>query len=138
VSAWRHHKRPLLAGNNALFLQLPMLALAAPLPLIAAAAVLAGAGIEIFGMRWVTTMREQIPDGIQSRMFAYDALGSLLFVPVGQVLAGPLQGLLGTAGAIWAGTAVIGVAVLIVGFVRGVRAVRAGTVSVPQASGVPA
>jgi hypothetical protein len=117
---------------------LALLALAAPLPLIAAAAVLAGAGIEIFGVRWVTTMQEQIPDGIQSRMFAYDALGSLLFVPVGQVLAGPLQGLLGTAGAIWAGTAVIGVAVLIVGFVRGVRAVRAGTVSVPQASGVPA
>jgi Major Facilitator Superfamily len=141
VSAWRHHKRPLLAGNNALFLQLPMLALlalAAPLPLIAAAAVLAGAGIEIFGVRWVTTMQEQIPDGIQSRMFAYDALGSLLFVPVGQVLAGPLQGLLGTAGAIWAGTAVIGVAVLIVGFVPGVRAVHTGTVSAPQASSVPA
>jgi MFS family permease len=140
VSAWRRHKRPLLAGNNALFLQLPMLALlamAAPLPLIAAAAILAGVGIEVFGVRWITTMQEQIPDAIQSRMFAYDALGSFLFLPVGQILAGPVQGLLGTADAIWAGTAVIGVAVLIVSFVPGVRAVRARSAD-EQPSAVPA
>jgi MFS family permease len=141
VSAWRHDKRPLLAGNNALFLQLPMLGLlaaAAPLPLIAAAAVLAGVGIEIFAVRWITTMQEQIPVGLQSRMFAYDALGSFLFIPVGQILAGPVQGLLGTPGAIWAGTAVIAVAVIVIDFVPGVRAVRAGKVSDPGTSRVPA
>jgi Major Facilitator Superfamily len=134
VSAWRHDKRPLLAGNNALMLQLPMLgllAVAAPLPLIAAAAVLGGVGIEIFGVRWITTMQEQIPEGLQSRMFAYDALGSFLFIPVGQILAGPAQGLLGTTGAIWAGTAVMAAAVLTVAFVPQVRAVRSGTAQPP-------
>jgi MFS family permease len=140
VSAWRNDKHPLLAGNNALFLQLPMLGLlaaAAPLPAIAAAAVLAGLGIEIFGVRWITTMQEQIPAGLQSRTFAYDALGSFLFIPVGQILAGPVQGLLGTPDAIWAGTVVIAVAVIVIDFVPGVRAVRAGKVSAPQ-SRVPA
>jgi MFS family permease len=128
LSAWRHNKRPLLAGNNGLFLQLPMLALlalAAPLPLVAASAVLAGIGIEIFGVRWSTTMQEQIPAGMQSRLFAYDALGSFLFTPLGQALIGPAQSLLGTSDAIWTCTAVIGAAVLVVVFVPQVRAVRA-------------
>jgi MFS family permease len=137
VAAWRHDQRPLLAGNNALFLQLPMLgliAVAGPLPLIAVAAVLGGLGIELFGVRWITTMQEQIPDGLQSRMFAYDALGSLLFIPVGQILAGPVQSLLGTRNAIWAGAAVIAVVVIIVDFVPGVRAVRSRQ---PKVAGQP-
>jgi hypothetical protein len=118
----------LLAGNLALFPQLPqlaLLALAAPVPLIAAASVLAGLGIEIFAVRWITTMQEQIPADMQSSMFAYDALGSFLFIPIGQSLAGPAQSAFGTAGAIWAGTSVIAAAVLVVCFVPQVRALRA-------------
>jgi hypothetical protein len=38
---------------------LGLLAVAAPVPLVAVAAVLAGMGIEIFGVRWYTTMHEQ-------------------------------------------------------------------------------
>jgi MFS family permease len=127
VSAKRHSKRPLLAGNNALLLQLPMLgllAVAAPVSLVAAAAVLGGIGLEIFGVRWVTTMHEQVPATMQSRMFAYDALGSFVFIPVGQALAGPVQSLIGTADAIWASTTVIAVAVLAVLFVPQVRSLR--------------
>lgn len=137
VSAWRKHQRPLRAGNYALLLQLPMLALlavAAPLPFTAVAAVLAGLGLEVFGVRWVTTMHEQIPDVMQSRMFSYDAFGSFLFIPVGQILAGPLQALLGTPGAIWLCTAVIAAAIAAVAFVPGVRAVRAGKVATDPAS----
>jgi MFS family permease len=129
VSAWRKHQRPLRAGNYALLLMLPMLVLlaaAASLPLIVIAAVLAGLGLEIFGVRWVTTMHEQIPDVMQSRMFSYDAFGSYLFIPVGQILAGPLQVLLGTPGAIWLCTVVIAAAIVAVAFVPGIRAVRAG------------
>ena len=128
VSARLQAKRPLLAGNNALLLQLPMLALlasAAPVPLVAAAAVLAGMGMEIFGVRWYTTMHEQVPAPMQSRLFAYDSLGSFVFIPVGQALAGPAQSLLGTADAIWAGTAVIAFAILAVMFVPQVRSMHA-------------
>jgi hypothetical protein len=128
VSAKRRPKRPLVEGNSALLLQLPMLgslAVAAPVPVVAAAAVLAGVGMEIFGVRWITTMHEQVPAGMQSRMFAYDALGSFVFIPVGQALAGPVESLIGTADAIWAGTAVIAAAVLAVIFVPQVRSVRA-------------
>jgi predicted MFS family arabinose efflux permease len=128
VSARRHSKHPLLAGNSALLLQLPMLgllAIAAPVPLVAAAAVLAGTGIEVFGVRWNTTMHEQVPINMQSRLFAYDSLGSFLFTPAGQVLAGPVKSLIGTTDAIWAGTAVIALAVLAVFFVPQVRSLQA-------------
>lgn len=128
IAARRRDSRPLLAGNLALFLQLPqfaLLALAAPVPLIAAASVLAGIGVEIFAVRWITTMQEQIPADMQSRMFAYDALGSFLFIPIGQTLAAPAQSALGTSGGIWAGTATIGVAILAVCFVPQVSSLRA-------------
>jgi predicted MFS family arabinose efflux permease len=138
VSAKRHAQRPLLAGNNALLLQLPMLgllAVAAPVPLVAVAAVLAGMGIEIFGVRWYTTMHEQVPANMQSRLFAYDSLGSFIFIPAGQALAGPVQSLIGTADAIWAGTAVMASAMLAVMFVPQVRSLRAHQAPTPSLLG---
>jgi MFS family permease len=138
VAAKRHARRPLLTGNSALLLQLPMLgllAMAAPVPLVAAAAVLAGMGIEVFGVRWYTTMHEQVPASMQSRLFAYDSLGSFFFIPVGQALAGPVQTLIGTADAIWAGTAVIALAVLAVLFVPQVRSLRARETPAPSPAG---
>lgn len=138
VAARRRDRRPLLVGNLALFLQLPQLALlavAAPVPLIAAASVLAGLGIEVFAVRWITTMHEQIPADMQSRMFAYDALGSFLFIPIGQTLAGPAQSAFGTSGAIWVGTAITGAAVLAVCFVPQVRSLCARSLA-PRAATV--
>jgi predicted MFS family arabinose efflux permease len=138
VSARRRARRPLLAGNSALLLQLPMLgllAVAAPVPLVAVAAVLAGMGTEIFGVRWVTTMHEQVPASMQSRLFAYDALGSFVFIPVGQALAGPAQSLLGTGDAIWAGTAVIAFSTIAVLFVPQVRSLRAHQAPAPALLG---
>jgi MFS family permease len=138
VSARRRASRPLLAGNRALLLQLPMLGLlaeAAPAPLVAVAAVLAGIGIEIFGVRWITTMHEQVPASMQSRLFAYDALGSFVFIPAGQALAGPAQSLLGTGDAIWAGTTVIAISVIAVLFVPQVRSLRAQQAPAPSLLG---
>jgi MFS family permease len=123
VSARRRARRPLLAGNSALLLQLPM------------AAVLAGMGIEIFGVRWVTTMHEQVAASMQSRLFAYDALGSFVFIPAGQALAGPAQSLLGTGDAIWAGTTVIAISVIAVLFVPQVRSLRAHQAPAPALLG---
>jgi hypothetical protein len=114
---------------------LGLLAVAAPVPLVAVAAVLAGMGIEIFGVRWYTTMHEQVPANMQSRLFAYDSLGSFFFIPVGQALAGPVQGLIGTADAIWAGTTVIAFAALAVLFVPQVRSLRAHQAPAPSLLG---
>ncbi|HEX6150658.1 MFS transporter [Nocardioides sp.] len=64
------------------------------LPLVAAMFV-AGAGIEVFGVGWNVAMQEQVPEEMLSRAYSYDALGSYVAIPLGQLLAGPLGDWLG-------------------------------------------
>lgn len=54
------------------------------------AAFVAGVGIEVFGLGWNLAMQENIPDEMLSRAFSYDAFGSFVAIPVGQLAAGPL------------------------------------------------
>ena len=54
------------------------------------AAFLAGAGTEIFGMGWNLAMQENIEDRMLSRAYSYDALGSFVAIPIGQLAYGPL------------------------------------------------
>ncbi len=85
--------RPLLAGmlGTAVF-GLPMLALGATdnLPVLILVAVLGGAGIEVFGLGWSLAMQEHIPEEKLSRAYSYDALGSYVAIPIGQLSYGPL------------------------------------------------
>jgi MFS family permease len=89
---------------------LPLLALAwpAPLALVIVAGFLAGAGVEIFGVLWDTAMQQEIPGEKLSRLSSYDALGSLVLMPIGLAVAGPLGAAIGFR------TAFLGSAVLIV------------------------
>jgi MFS family permease len=56
--------------------------------LVAAFAV--GFAIEQFSVAWETTMQEHVPSEMLARVYSYDMLGSILAVPIGQVVAGPL------------------------------------------------
>ena len=85
-------RRMLLAATLAILaLPLPLVALGFPLgvPAIAATAFVAGLGIEIFGLLWDTTMQQEIPTDKLSRVYSYDALGSLGLVPLGYALSSP-------------------------------------------------
>lgn len=57
---------------------------------------LAGVGLEVFGIGWSVAMQEHIPGEMLSRASSYDALGSMVAVPVGQLTFGPLAQWLGT------------------------------------------
>jgi hypothetical protein len=108
-----------------------LFALAIPLPAAAttAVAVIVGASTEIFGVNWVTTMQQEIPARLLSRLSAYDALGSFALAPVGVVAAGPLAAAFGTSTVLTAGGLVIvalTVAVLAVPEVRSMRRRPAG------------
>ncbi|MCW2843867.1 MAG: enterobactin exporter EntS [Nocardioides sp.] len=54
------------------------------------AAFVAGAGVEVFSLGWNLAMQENVPDDMPSRAFSYDALGSFMAVPLGQLAVGPL------------------------------------------------
>ena len=86
-------RRPLRTGMIAVsLLGLPMLVLGFE-PVLAAAMVgafLAGVGMEVFGLGWNLAMQEHVPDEMLSRAYSYDALGSFVAIPVGQLLFGPL------------------------------------------------
>ncbi|MEU7563666.1 MFS transporter [Streptomyces eurythermus] len=65
-------------------------------PAMAAGAALAGAGMSFWGVMWATTVQTQVPPEVLNRIHAYDVAGSLAMMPVGQALAGPAAGALGT------------------------------------------
>jgi hypothetical protein len=58
--------------------------------ILMAAAFLAGAGIEVFGLGWELAMQEHVPSDMLSRVYSYDMLGSFVAIPVGQLAFGPL------------------------------------------------
>jgi MFS family permease len=125
LALWARPRRPLLVATYGVLAAVPMLvslAVVAPLPLILAAAFAAGAGLETFGVQWDTAVQHHVPAAALSRVYAYDVLGSLIFNPVGQILAGPAMAAFGLGGAIGVSAAVILTATLAVLPVRDVRA----------------
>jgi MFS family permease len=89
----RRLERPLFFGMLGISTAgLPIILLGASpelLPLVALAFV-AGAGIELFSLGWTLAMQENIEERMLSRAYSYDALGSFVAMPVGQLAYGPL------------------------------------------------
>jgi MFS family permease len=89
----RRLERPLFLGMLGIATAgFPMVVLgAAPelLPLVVLAFV-AGAGIELFSLGWTLAMQEHIEERMLSRAYSYDALGSFVAMPIGQLAYGPL------------------------------------------------
>jgi MFS family permease len=91
-------KRPLVASALSLLIwPFPLLSLAylAPLPVIAIGAFLGGAGFAVFDTQWQTTMQREVPTELLSRVSAYDWFGSLVFLPIGYAIAGPVVAVVG-------------------------------------------
>lgn len=112
-----------LAALSLSLVSLPLLALAvaAPLPIVLASAVIGGAGRTGWSVIWVTTEQRMIPADVLNRVYAFDVLGSVAFLPVGRAAAGFAAATFGsTAVLLWAA------AVCILGciFLYAVREVR--------------
>lgn len=91
-------RRLLFFGVAAMFASaaLPLLlALHPHLATVVPAAVLSGAGLEVFGVAWATTMQEYVPADRLARVSSYDMLGSFAAMPLGQAAAGPAAAALG-------------------------------------------
>jgi MFS family permease len=93
VLARVHLRRPLLAGMLGMTVfSVPLFVLGADpiLPLLVLGAFAAGVGVEIFSLGWNLAMQENIEERLLSRAYSYDALGSFVAIPVGQLTFGPL------------------------------------------------
>ena len=112
---WWSIRYPLRAGMIGMLIGVaPLLALglAPDVVLLVALAALAGAAGEVFDVGWSTALQEHVPGDVLSRVASYDALGSFVAIPVGQLLAGPLALLLGTREVVLLGSGVYVVVVL--------------------------
>ena len=123
---WRPD-RPLLVATLGMFATAPPLfLLAGPAPAVVLAAVAFGAGfgVELFGVFWDLTMQEQIPPEALSRVSAYDGLGSVIFIPLGAVVAGTLADTIGVAATLVGAGAIVVLTTAAVLFVDDLRTLR--------------
>lgn len=85
--------RPMVFGmlvTLALPVFMTVLALQSPLIVVAIAAFFLGVALDIFYVVWITALQRKVPRESLSRVTSYDAMGSLMFGPIGLALAGPL------------------------------------------------
>ncbi|MGV9772003.1 MFS transporter [Streptosporangium sp. NPDC003464] len=121
-------RRPILVGTcMTVPTALPylLLGLDAPLWTIVIGAVVMGVCFDLFGVLWNTTMQREIPPESLSRVSSYDALGSLMFGPIGLLVAGPLAILIGPEPALLGCAAVVVLTSLAALLSPGVRNLRA-------------
>ncbi|MGW1617704.1 hypothetical protein [Streptomyces sp. NPDC002172] len=77
------------AGTGALALPLAATAARIPMSVLVAAALLAGAGLEVAVIVWASLLQEHIPGDRLCRTLAYSTLGQTLPLPVVYLLTGP-------------------------------------------------
>jgi len=115
---------------------LPLVVLAeAPGALLLSVAMFAnGAALEQFGVAWDVSLQENVPADRLARVYSYDALGSFVALPLGEMAAGPVAAHFGVRSTLLAGAAlVVGVTAAAL-CSRQVRTLTSGR-SVEQAAG---
>lgn len=88
---WFPLKRPLrwgMIGMATFAVPLTMLGVHPAVVLLAIAAFVAGAGMEVFSTGWNVAMMENIPGDKLSRVSSYDMLGSFVVMPIGTLVYG--------------------------------------------------
>lgn len=89
---WRPRRDLFIGVMLTAFCALPifmMSQLAAP-PWLMTAFFIAGVAFGLFGVAWAHSLQTHIPPDKLARVYAYDAVGSFVAIPFGELIAGPL------------------------------------------------
>ena len=109
--ALRFKPRRLLRAGWLTLMLMPLWAMAyvwpAELIAVMAGAVVGYAGLIFFDVAWETAIQDRVPQRLLGRVSSWDYLTSLIAMPVGNVLAGPLSAAYGTAKVLTACAAVL-------------------------------
>jgi predicted MFS family arabinose efflux permease len=111
------------------------LAMVLPLPAICLASFGLGVFIEMMMVQWTVTMARNIPPDKLARVSSYDVLGSVMAMPAGALIAGPLGAAIGASSAQYAAAAVIIVASALALIPRDIRTFRNDDAPAPPAPG---
>jgi len=100
------------------------LAMILPLAAICAASFGLGVFVEMMMVQWTVTMVRNIPPDKLARVSSYDVLGSVMAMPAGALIAGPLGSAIGTSRAEYAAAAAIILAAALALIPRDIRTIR--------------
>jgi len=129
ISLTLRPRRPMLVGLAATISNVPalvLLAVRAPAIVIALSAVPAGATLTFLNTVWETTLQQQVPGRLLSRIVAYDWLAALVFQPIGYAAAGLVAAhLLGLSGTLWLGAAIGSVSTVFIVSLPSIRTLEA-------------
>jgi MFS family permease len=120
-------RRPLLVGFLLITLEpVSLLTLIPPLPTVGLAlgAAIGFGTVAIFNVFWDTVLQEQIPRHALSRVSALDWMVSLVFMPLGFTIAGPLSEEIGVDATLWLAAGVSIAVTLLALLLPSLRAVR--------------
>jgi predicted MFS family arabinose efflux permease len=113
------------------------LALVLPLPLVCVASFCLGVLVEMMMVQWTVAMARNVPPGMLARVSSYDVLGSVMAMPAGALIAGPLGAAIGVSAAQYAAAGAIIVASALALIPRDVRRMRNYRADVPSSLGGP-
>ena len=109
------------------------LAMVLPLAAVCVASFGLGVFVEMMMVQWTVAMARNIPSDKLARVSSYDVLGSVMAMPAGALIAGPLGTAIGTSRAQYAAAAAIIVASALALIPRDIRTIRSSDVLVPAA-----
>jgi MFS family permease len=122
-------RRPLLfvvLTGGAIAISPLSLAIVLPLPAVCVASFGLGVFVEMMMVQWTVTMARNIPPDKLARVSSYDVLGSVMAMPAGALIAGPLGTAIGADRAQYAAAAVILIAAALALIPREIRTFRSG------------
>jgi len=103
------------------------------LPVVCLAAFGLGITIEMMMVVWTVALTRNIPPAKLARVFAYDALGSVMAMPAGALAAGPIAAAIGVSAGQYAAAAAIIAASALALIPRGVRTIHTAGPVAPTA-----
>lgn len=120
---WRPRRDLFIGVMLVIFCALPMLVLGLypATTLLMAGFFLAGVSFGLFGVVWAQSLQTHIPPEKLARVYAYDAMGSFVAIPVGEIAAGPLAQHYGSTGVLLACALAVVLATVAACFVPAIR-----------------
>ena len=88
---------------------------------LTAAFFAAGVTFGLFGVSWAHSLQMQIPQEKLARVYAYDAVGSFVAIPFGELVAGPLALHYGMSNVLQVSAVAVVIATVGVSFVPSIR-----------------
>jgi MFS family permease len=114
------------------------LAMLWPLPVLCASAFGLGVAMEIMMVQWTVALARLIPPDKLARVSSYDVLGSVMAMPVGALVAGPLAAAIGVSVTQYGAAVLIIAASALALIPRDVRRMRASDIAHVAPPAVPA